>query len=116
MLFLCPLSLAGSWTGPLNKHGSIPYGVFATKHHPGTRAMTPLQPNPDTHPTPDPFRWNRTDTAQTLHDFDHPGDSPRSQRAFAHQAGVPRSTLRHWLRRRQRPGLESSVAAFLENK
>jgi hypothetical protein len=77
--------------------------------------MTPPQPNADTDPTPDPFRWNRADTAQALHDFDHPDDPHRSQRAAAHQAGVPRSTLRHWLRRRRHPGLESSVADFLES-
>jgi len=77
--------------------------------------MTPPQPNPGTDPTPDTFRWHRTDTAQTLHDFDHPDGPPRSQRAFAHQTGVPRSTLRHWLRRRRHPGLEPPVAAFLES-
>ncbi len=77
--------------------------------------MTPPQTNPDTVPTPDPFRWSRADTARALHDCDHPDDPQRSQRASAHQAGVPRSTLRHWVRRRQHPGLEPAVAAFLES-
>jgi len=76
--------------------------------------MTSPQRNPVTDPTPDPFRWNRADTAQALHDFDHPDDPRRSQRAFAQQAGVPRSTLRHWLRRRQHPGLDPQLADFLE--
>jgi hypothetical protein len=77
--------------------------------------MTPPQTIPDTDPTPDPFRWNRADTARALHDCDHPDDPPRSQRASAHHAGVPRSTLRHWLRRRCHPGLEPPVADFLES-
>jgi hypothetical protein len=77
--------------------------------------MTPPQRNPVTDPTPDPFRWNRADAAQALHDFDHPDDPCRSQRAFAQQAGVPRSTLRHWLRRRQHLGLDPQLADFLES-
>ena len=77
--------------------------------------MTPPQRNPDTDATPDPLRWNRADTAQALHDFDHADDPHRSQRTGAHQAGVPRSTLRHWLRRRQHPGLDPLLADFLES-
>jgi hypothetical protein len=77
--------------------------------------MTPTQLNPASDPTPVPFRWDRAATAQALHDFDHPDDPQRSQRAAARQAGVPHATLRHWLRRRQHPGLEPELAAFLES-
>src|SRR5262249_26128535 len=101
ILFACPPTAAGPWPGPLNEHGSAPYGVFATKHHPGTRAMTPPQPNPDTDATPDPLRWNRTDTAQALHDFHHSGDPHRSPRP--------------WPRRRQPPALDPLLPVFLES-
>src|SRR5436305_13032982 len=61
------------------------------------RAMTPSQPTPDDATRPEPFRWNRIDTTEVLHDFHDPRRPTPSQRQLAPQAGVPRSTLQHWL-------------------
>lgn len=77
--------------------------------------MLPPQLNPAANPTPDPLRWTRTQATQVRHDFQHPDHTPTSQRQFARQAGVPRSTLGHWLRRDRQPppDLEPDLAAFL---
>ena len=69
-----------------------------------------LNPAPDTRP--EPFRWTRLDTAQALHAFDDPCRPPDSQRAFAQQAGLPRSTLEYWVQRRQHPDLDADFVAF----
>jgi hypothetical protein len=79
--------------------------------------MTPAQSNPDTAPRPGPFRWTRTQTTQARHDFHHPDHAPPSQRQFARDHGLPRSTLGHWLRH-HRPAaanLEPALAAFLDS-
>jgi hypothetical protein len=77
--------------------------------------MTPAQSNPDTGPRPDPFRWTRADATQARHDFHNPDHPPSSQRQFARDRGVPRSTLGHWLRRPPDPDLEPALVAFLES-
>jgi Family of unknown function (DUF6399) len=79
--------------------------------------MAPAQSNPDTAPRPDPGRWTRTQTTQVRHDFHHPEHAPRSQRQFARDHGLPRSTLGHWLRH-HRPAeadLEPALLAFLDS-
>ena len=83
----------------------------------GTRAMLPHQLNPDNPSRPDPFRWTRTETIQARHDFHNPDHPPYSQRQFARDNGVPRSTLGHWLRH-HRPSdtdLEPALVAFLDS-
>ena len=83
----------------------------------GTRAMLPHQLNPDTPSRPDPFRWTHTETIQARHDFHNPDHPPYSQRQFARDNGVPRSTLGHWLRH-HRPSdtdLEPALVAFLDS-
>lgn len=77
--------------------------------------MLPPQPNPATEPRPDPFRWDRAQATQARHDFRNPDHPPRSQRQFARDTGMPRSTLQHWLRPGQHPDLEPELAAFLES-
>jgi len=54
------------------------------------------QPTPADPSRQDPFRWPRADIVKALDDFAHP-DHP-SQRAFAHQAGIPHATFNYWLR------------------
>jgi len=74
--------------------------------------MTLSQTNPDVAHRPEPFRWTRTQATQTLHDFH---DYPTSQRQFAQQTGVPRSTLQYWHQQRQQPDLEPDLVKFLES-
>jgi hypothetical protein len=77
--------------------------------------MTPFQPTPDTVPQPDAFRWPRSQATQTCHDFHDPQRPPTSQRQFAQQAGVPRSTLQYWEQQRRHPDLEPELVAFCES-
>jgi hypothetical protein len=77
--------------------------------------MTPSQLNPDRPPRPESCRADRSDVAQTLHAFHHPDQEPLSQRAFARQQGVPRTTLQHWLRRAQHPDSDPDRVAFCES-
>lgn len=77
--------------------------------------MTPSQLNPDPDSRPAAFRWNRAEATQARHDFHHPDWAGASQRQFAQQTGIPRSTLQHWLRQTQHPQLEPEVTAFFES-
>jgi Family of unknown function (DUF6399) len=77
--------------------------------------MTHSQLNAATDSRPDPFRWARTEATQARHDFANPDRPAHSQRQFAQQAGVPRSTLQHWLQQAQHPDLEPELVAFLES-
>jgi hypothetical protein len=79
--------------------------------------MLPHQLTPDTDPRPDPFRWSRTEATRAIHDFHNPDQPSPSQRQFARDAGLPRSTLGDWLRRSQpaHPDLEPELVAFLES-
>jgi hypothetical protein len=78
--------------------------------------MTPDQSNPDAGPRPDPGRRTRAYTTQARHDFHHPERTPRSQRQFARDHGLPRSTLGYWLRHRPTAaGLEPALVAFLDS-
>jgi hypothetical protein len=77
--------------------------------------MTPSQLNPPANSRPDAFRWNRAEATQTQHDFQHPDRPFGSQRQFAQQHGVPRSTLQHWLQQAQHSDLEHELVAFFES-
>jgi hypothetical protein len=79
--------------------------------------MTPAQSNPDTDTRPDPFRWTRAATTQARYDFQHPERASHSQRQFARDRGLPRSTLGYWLRhhRPTDPDLEPALVAFLDS-
>jgi hypothetical protein len=77
--------------------------------------MTPSQTNPDVPPRPDAFRWPRSQATQTCHDFHDPQRPPTSQRQFAQQAGVPRSTFQYWEQQRRHPDLEPELVAFCES-
>src|SRR5262245_18141371 len=74
--------------------------------------MTSSPLNPDPTPQSEPFRWTRPALVQTLHDS-HPENS--SQRQFAAQHNVPRSTLQHWRARQARLDSDLALAAFLES-
>jgi Family of unknown function (DUF6399) len=77
--------------------------------------MTHSQLNDANDSRPDPFRWGRTEATQARHDFANSDRHAHSQRRFSQQAGVPRSTLQHWLQQAQHPDLESERVAFLES-
>jgi Family of unknown function (DUF6399) len=77
--------------------------------------MTPPQLNPDAAPRPEPFRWTRAETAQALHHGHDPRPASSSQRQFAQQARVPRTTLQHWLGRQRRLDLDPLAARFFDS-
>jgi hypothetical protein len=78
--------------------------------------MTPAQSNPDAGPRPDPCRWARAEATQACHGFHLPDQAPRSQRQFAREHGLPRSTLGYWLRHRPADAdLEPALVTFLDS-
>ena len=79
--------------------------------------MTPAQSTPPTDLRPGSFRWTHTETIRACHDFRHPDQPSPSQRQFARDNGVPRSTLGHWLRHRcpVEADLEPALVAFLDS-
>jgi PAS domain-containing protein len=56
--------------------------------------------------------WSRLDTAQAYADFSDPVDPPFSQRQYAEQHGIPRSTLGYWLRQPAPAGVDPQLVAF----
>src|SRR3984957_2617930 len=78
--------------------------------HPRKRAMTPSHSSNPQPPRTDPFRWSRDDTAKA---FDHFADRDHSsQRQYARQQGIPRSTLGYWLRRDDPANADPADAFF----
>src|SRR4051794_6946165 len=88
---------------PLNEHGSQTYADSARRQQ-RTRAMT-LGYSIDTsdprtesfEPGTDCFRWDGAEIARAFDHFQDPNHS--SQRQYAHEHGIPRSTLGDWLRK-----------------
>jgi Family of unknown function (DUF6399) len=73
--------------------------------------MTPSQTTNQQQPRTDPCRWPRADTARA---FDHFASVDHcSQRQYAQQHGIPRSTLGHWLRREILTDVDPQLVAFL---
>jgi hypothetical protein len=63
----------------------------------------------------DPFRWEQIDTAHVYGDFSDPFHAPNSQRQYAQQQGIPRSTLGYWLRQPDPAGLDPALVAFFRS-
>ncbi len=76
--------------------------------------MTPCQPTPSTASRQDSFRYSRLDRAGARSAFCDPSVPPRSQRDFAQQSGIPRSTLGDWLRTPPPAGVDPTVVAFFQ--
>lgn len=77
------------------------------------RAMTLSHCSEPTSTRTDPFRWPRAAAAHAQDHFiaaDH-----SSQRQYAQEQGIPRSTLGHWLRRDQPTDLDNNLVAFLRS-
>jgi len=63
----------------------------------------------------DPFRWEPITTAQACAAFADPLDRPTSQRQYARQTGIPRSTLGYWLRKSFPDHLDPAVVTFFRS-
>jgi hypothetical protein len=74
--------------------------------------MTPSQSNTSSPSRTDSFRWDRLDVAAAFAAFSS-ADSFPSQRQFAQQHGIPRSTLGSWLRRPDPDGVDPDLTDFL---
>jgi hypothetical protein len=74
--------------------------------------MTPPQAIPDTATRPEPRYWSRLDTATACADFSDPFHPPISQRQYARQHAIPRSTLGDWLRQDFPDHLDQEFVAF----
>jgi Family of unknown function (DUF6399) len=74
--------------------------------------MTPCQASPDASPRPETCSWSRLDTAQTVAAFADPFDPPRSQRQYAQQHAIPRSTVGYWLRHEFPAHLDPDLVGF----
>jgi hypothetical protein len=61
--------------------------------------MTLSQATPPTDTRPDPVSWSSLDAANAFADFSDPWEHPSSQRDYAQQHGIPRSTIGSWLRK-----------------
>ena len=77
--------------------------------------MTPCQVTPETSCRPEPCFWSRFDTAQAFADFSDPFRPPCSQRDYAEQHGIPRSTLGYWLREEFPDHLDKDFVAFFRS-
>ena len=77
--------------------------------------MTHCQATPHLDARQDPFRWERIDTAHVYDDFSDPLNPPSSQRHYAQQQGIPRSTLGYWLRQPTPEGLDPELVAFFRS-
>jgi hypothetical protein len=60
----------------------------------------------------EPCRWSRLDTAQAFCAFADPLAKPASQRHYAQQHSIPRSTLGYWLRQHYPEHLDKDLARF----
>jgi hypothetical protein len=76
--------------------------------------MTPPQSTDPTDPRTDPFRWDHQRIASVFDHFCNP-DHPTSQRHFAKQHDIPRSTLGSWLRQPDPDGLDPDLVAFFRS-
>jgi hypothetical protein len=77
--------------------------------------VTLSQPTDRDCPRQGPTRWAAQDRARAHAAFSDPFGPPPSPRDYAHQAGVPRSTLGDWLRQDDPHGVEPEVVAFFRS-
>lgn len=59
-------------------------------------------------------QWNRGHTAESVIDFEQ-AKKTQSQREFAQQSGIPRSTLQHWINRKNSLDVSPEFIAFFES-
>src|SRR3954470_19293281 len=80
----------------------------------GTRAMTLSHCTDATTPRTDPCHWEQIVAAAAVDHF-HDPDHATSQRQYAQQHGIPRSTLGHWLRKPSPVGVDPEVVTFFRS-
>ena len=59
--------------------------------------------------------WKRPSVTAHLHEYEEANEAGLSQRQFAEQAGIPRTTLQHWLERKAEIDASPLVVAFFES-
>lgn len=59
--------------------------------------------------------WERVATAAHMHEYEEASEAGVSQREFATRAGIPRTTLQHWLERKAEIDESPAVVAFFES-
>src|SRR3982751_595075 len=95
----------------IDAHGSPAHAGMAQVRR-GKRAM-PLDPtSTSARAVNTSSGWCRRQAAELVLQFE---TSNCSQRAFAHKAGVPRSTLQHWLKRKSTLEADPALVAFFES-
>jgi Family of unknown function (DUF6399) len=77
--------------------------------------MTRRDAIPQTACWPESCYWSRFDTAQAFADFADPFRHPFSQRDYAEQHGIPRSTLGYWLRQEFPDHLDKAFVSFFRS-
>ena len=60
-------------------------------------------------------RWSREEVAKKLEGLEEKAQCSQSQRQMAEEAGVPRTTLQHWLSRRSSIDADPEVIVFFES-
>ena len=60
-------------------------------------------------------RWNRQESAEKQAEFEKRMQQIPSQRQVAEELDIPRSTLQHWLKRREQIDADPALVAFLES-
>lgn len=78
--------------------------------------MTPRDAIPQTIDRPEPCFWPRRNAAQAFTDFSDPFYPPFSQRDYAAEHGIPRSTLGYWLRKDFPDHLDPAFASFFRSR
>jgi hypothetical protein len=74
--------------------------------------MTPPQTTASFDARQEPWQWSRFDTAQAFSAFADPFAPPTSQRQYAQEHGIPRSTLGYWLRQDYPEHLDKDTVCF----
>jgi DNA-binding transcriptional MocR family regulator len=59
--------------------------------------------------------WSRQEIAEKLDAFEQGYQRLPSQRQWAEDLGIPRSTLQHWLQRKESIDAEPALIAFFES-
>ncbi len=60
-------------------------------------------------------RWSREEIAEKLDAFEQGYQRIPSQRQWAEDLGIPRSTLQHWLQRKESIDADPALVAFFES-
>lgn len=60
-------------------------------------------------------QWNRTEVASNLIQFEEIRSKKKSQREATKEMGIPRTSLQHWLKRRDKLDASPAVKAFFES-